>query len=816
MPAGILYVDWANATGPWDGLAWATAFRRLQEGLDAAAEIAAAAAGSPRAKRAQLAPAAARPQVWVARGLYKPTERGDREAAFRLRSGVDLYGGFAGTETTLEERDWTVNETVLSGAVGTRREEFSLHVVVGADDAVIDGFTIRDGFNLPEGPPPHHMSPQMLIEAKGAGVGAGVLNDGCAPEVRNCLICDNTAAKGAGMYNLATREWPTQETRPAPTVSGCTFARNHARARGGAVSNDLMTHPAFVACSFLDNRCDAKGGGMYNDFDCSPTLVTCLFAGNVADKGGGMANDGRSSPVLTNCTFAGNHATSMYGALYSGTGPTNVPNAPVGVNCIFWGNTAESGPAEIGDWHDCRTTLTFSCVEGGWEGEGNIAADPLFADPAAGDYRLGPGSPCVDAGHGGAAPPTDRAGNARHDDRGCPSGPYACVPYFPPGAHLPEPSMDAPFQAPVDMGAFERQEDSEDADMTRVVHVAAANTAGPWDGRSWATAFADLQEALAVAYRGAAEVWVAAGTYRTTQGSDRRASFRLLAGLALYGGFAGGEDCREQRDPAANPTVLSGDLGSPLGDAGNACHVVVGATGATLDGFTVTGGNADRAGIAGHGGGLLCYNACSPLIADCRFIGNRAREGGAVYAYNLSSPAFRDCDFTDNDAAVGGAMVTRVGSSPLLERCRFLGDAARWRGGAVQIDYGSGPRFVDCVFDGCSSGGHGGAVFLESVAAQLGVVGTSFERCAFSGSRAGLRGGALSATDAGDPLLVGCSFTGNAAGAGGGAISADLRVTVTLRDCTFAANEGGTGGADVDVDTESRVVEDDGPRDPAG
>ena len=289
-------------------------------------------------------------------------------------------------------------------------------------------------------------------------MGAGILCLGCAPTVRHCVVRDNVAAKGAGMYNLATREWPADETRPAPVVVDCTFLRNHARARGGAVCNDLMTHATFVDCSFLDNRCDAKGGAMYNDFDCSPTLVSCLFAGNVAHKGGGMANDGRSSPVVTNCTFTRNHATAMYGALYSGTGPTNVPNAPVVTNCIFWSDTADAGPGEIGDWHDCLTAVTYSCVEGGHAGEGNVDADPRFVDPAHGDFRLGPGSPCVDSGHGGAAPPTDRDGNARFDDAGCPTGPFARVPYFPPGAHLPEPSMDAGFQAPVDMGAYERQE----------------------------------------------------------------------------------------------------------------------------------------------------------------------------------------------------------------------------------------------------------------------------------------------------------------------------------------------------------------------
>ena len=797
MTGHIVHVDAKNAEGPGDGRCWAAAFRDLHEALDAA-EALARSAPEPR------------PEVWVAAGVYRPSETGDRDAAFRLRSGVDLYGGFAGAETAREQRDWRARETVLSGAVGSRREEGSRHVVVGADDAVLDGFTVRDGFNLLDGPPPHHMSPQTLLEACGAGVGAGILCDRAAPVIRHCVVCDNVAMKGAGLYSMVQREFPPPGPRAAALVEDCTFARNHAVARGGAVSNDLMTHPAFVACSFVDNSCDAKGGAVYNDFECSPAFASCLFARNVAQKGGAMANDGHSSPSLVNCTVAHNHATAMYGGLYSGTGPTNVPNAPTAVNCVFWGNTAASGPAQIGDWHDCRTTVTFSCVEGGWPGEGNIDADPLFVDAEHGDYRLGPGSPCVDAAHGSFAPPADRDGRPRYTDRGRPSGIYARVPYFPPGAPLPEPKADAEFPPAADMGCFERQEDSLDPDVPAVVFVDAANSAGPWDGRGWATAFADLQEALRVAYRGSAEVWVAAGVYPTTRTGDRRVSFRLKDGLALYGGFRGTETRRDERDWAASETVLSGDLGSPLGEAGNACHVVVGASGAVLDGFTVRGGNADGPASAGHGGGLLNYNASSPLVAHCRFTGNSAREGGAVYNYDLSSPEFLECEFSGNRAGLGGAMVDRVGSSPRAAGCRFVGNEAEWRGGAVQIDYGSGPSFSACTFEGCRSGGHGGALFLESVAAQLGVVGTRLEDCRFTGNRAVLRGGAVAATDAGDPVLRACAFEGNLAGQGGGAVSADARVTVTLLGCAFAGNEGGAGEADVDVAADSRAVYEEG------
>ncbi len=706
---------------------------------------------------------------------------------------------------------------MLSGAVGGRREEGSLHVVTGADDAVLDGFTICDGFNLPEGPPPHHMSPETLLAAQGQGVGAGILCLGCAPTVRHCVIRDNVAAKGAGMYNLATREWPTDETRPAPAVVDCTFLRNHARARGGAVCNDLMTHATFVDCSFLDNRCDAKGGAMYNDFDCSPTLVSCLFAGNVAHKGGGMANDGRSSPVITNCTFARNHATAMYGALYSGTGPTNVPNAPVVTNCIFWSDTADAGPGEIGDWHDCLTAVTYSCVEGGHRRRGQRRRrSPLRRS----------GSRGLPAGAGVAV----RGQRARR--RGAPDGPRrqralrrrrAARRGRSPASRTSRRVRTCPSRPwmpasrrQVDMGAYERQEASVDPDAPRVVFVSAANREGPWDGRSWATAFADLQEALAVAYLGAEEVWVAAGTYRTAADGDRRRSFRLLGGLALYGGFAGTEERREQRDWKTNETTLSGDLGSPLGEAGNAFHVVLGADGAVLDGFTVADGCADGAGIDGHGAGLLCYNAVSPVVRNCRFTRLRAHDGGAVYAYNLSSPSFEACDFMGCRAESGGAVVARVGSCPSFSGCRFIGNAARWRAGAVQIDYGSGPSFNACTFESCASGGHGGALFLESVAAQIGVIGTTIENCAFAGNSAALRGGAVGAADASEPLIAGCTFTANRAGAGGGAISADEAVTVTLSDCTFDGNDGGSGAPDIDTDERSMVVRHSAAPGPAG
>jgi hypothetical protein len=322
--------------------------------------------------------------------------------------------------------------------------------------------------------------------------------------------------------------------------------------------------------------------------------------------------------------------------------------------------------------------------------------------------------------------------------------------------------------------------------LAEIVYVNAANVEGPWDGNSWATAHSDLQAGLNDAYQRAGEVWVAGGVYKPTTTADRRASFRLKSGLALYGGFAGTETSREQRDWVTNVTILSGEVGQDANEG--SYHVVVGADGATIDGFTITGGNANGVGPYNHGGGMVNYNGSSPTVANCKFAGNQGEEGGAMYNYNLSAPTIVQCIFQQNRAGKGGAIVNRVGASPAITSSLFTENEARWRGGALQIDYGSGPQITDCTFEGNRSGGHGGGAFLESVAAQLGVVSTRFERCTFVGNSAALRGGGMANSDGGNPAVLKCTFTGNHAGKGGGGMSNDYHVSVTVDGCTFTEN----------------------------
>ncbi|GAI49359.1 unnamed protein product, partial [marine sediment metagenome] len=112
----------------------------------------------------------------------------------------------------------------------------------------------------------------------------------------------------------------------------------------------------------------------------------------------------KSSSTLTNCTFSRNTAFAAGGAVF------NLPGTnPLLTNCILWSDT----PEEI---YGSTPVITYSDVQGGWPGEGNIDADPLFVDAANADYHLQASSPCIDTGDNTAIPPSvvdDLDGNPR-------------------------------------------------------------------------------------------------------------------------------------------------------------------------------------------------------------------------------------------------------------------------------------------------------------------------------------------------------------------------------------------------------------------
>jgi len=332
-----------------------------------------------------------------------------------------------------------------------------------------------------------------------------------------------------------------------------------------------------------------------------------------------------------------------------------------------------------------------------------------------------------------------------------------------------------------------------------VFYVDVNNTSGSWDGESWGTAFQSLGEALDAAQAaGEGEIWVADGTYKPTDSTDRTASFELVEGIAVYGGFEGVDETElTDRAPDTYVTVLSGDIGV-VGDlSDNSFHVVLGADGAVLDGVTVTGGNADGTLIDSVGGGMLNYDPMSVSITDCLFTGNYANEGGGMFNFNSAIATITDSEFAGNTANRGGAIVNRIAAHAEISDTLFDSNQAAWRGGAVFNDYGSSPTFDACDFTDNHTGGHGGAIYTDDLSSQSGsspvITGSTF-----AGNSADFRGGAIANYNRTTPEIRNSTFAGNTA-AGGAAIANDYYVTAALSGNTFGP------GDDVDTDATSTV-----------
>jgi hypothetical protein len=215
----------------------------------------------------------------------------------------------------------------------------------------------------------------------------------------------------------------------------------------------------------------------------------------------------------------------------------------------------------------------------------------------------------------------------------------------------------------------------------------------------------------------------------------RTATHTLRTGVAVYGGFLGGETLREQRNHVANVTTVTGDLLS--NDAGvnnltdNSYHVFVGTgagAGAILDGFTIRGGNANTASPtdADKGGGLLIVGSGAPTIRNCRFVGNRCTfGGGAVYIF-AASATFADCSFEQNvGGSFGGAfdMNNVVGK---FDRCSFIGNTAS-RAGACESYGGSQTAYTNCIFRGnTATGSNGGGALWIGVSSAVTVRNSTF------------------------------------------------------------------------------------------
>ena len=348
----VVYVDLTVAGG--DGLSWATAFDSIQDGIGLAD--------------------AADSWVWVAAGEYSES--------IVVADGVEVYGGFAGGETAMADRDPEANVTIINGGGADRV------VTIGSTRCGVDGFTITGGY---------------------AYQGGGILCDGSdnTTFIHSCLIRGNSCDhKGAGVYCLGGA---------APTISGCTIIGNTildapGRDFGGGICCNLA-NPKIIDCLVCGNHAHhgggvgcvesspmiancvisgntatyfgdgAGGGGVFAHDKSSPTVINCIISGNYTQdwSGGAMYCQGESNATLTNCTISSNRSYHRDDYELASGLVTGVGSNPVVTNCVFEGmtNTAidEGGPYQ--EYPGCQVT----------------AANCLFYDNAYGDFRdYDPGS----------------------------------------------------------------------------------------------------------------------------------------------------------------------------------------------------------------------------------------------------------------------------------------------------------------------------------------------------------------------------------------------------------------------------------------
>ncbi len=306
-------------------------------------------------------------------------------------------------------------------------------------------------------------------------------------------------------------------------------------------------------------------------------------------------------------------------------------------------------------------------------------------------------------------------------------------------------------------------------------------------GTSWGAAFQNLQKAINSALPND-EIWVAEGTYFPTTAiggaTNRYKTFYIGINVKLFGGFVGNETLRNQRNWDEHPTILSGDLGTAGDNTDNAYHVVwiekVGLD-MWLDGFTVTGGNANGVAEAVRNGGGIYNNGAagtsSPTIQICTISGNYAYyRGGGVYNNGRQGgnahPKLAVCIFEGNTALLEGAGLCNdardMGSaSPKVYFSTFSDNISNLKGGAIMNTVSLG---------GNASGSFNVCVFNDNHAAELG-------------------GGIANFVDQGgisSPIIHNCTFSNNVAGGGGGVgnqILGSGSSYPTITDCTFKDNQ---------------------------
>ncbi len=467
----------------------------------------------------------------------------------------------------------------------------------------------------------------------------------------------------------------------------------------------------------------------------SPTISNNTIGGNYASGwyGGGIWWDGYSSPTITGNLLVANYDNNGVENVYSGgmyaviTSPitTNPARFPTANPTYFVSSPTVALSGTAGDAFGPITSVTWSNSRGG---SGICTGTTSWS--ASLQLQTGSNAITVTA--------TDSAGN------------YTYV-------SLPVQCDDAP---------------------PSVIYV-NCQSASDGPGNDWDHAFQTVTEGLANAVSGG-EVWVAEGTYAE--------SIILPSGVGVYGGFAGTETARSQRDWNANTTVLDGN------QAGTVVTAPSGATQATcIDGFTIRNGSGTYSSAYGYmGGGIECLSS-SPTISNNTITGNN--NGGGVYCFWSSSPAITNNTITGNSATCygtgGGGIGCYNSSSPTISNNVIRGNNAGDGGGICCYVYSS-PTITNNTITGnsasvCGTGEDGGGIYCNDYSSPTITHNTLM-------GNSGEDGGGICCYVYSSPAISNNTITGNSATDWGGGMYCYLHSSPTITNNSIMGNSAESGG----------------------